>query len=112
MDADVPEVEEGSYTLTATPVGAESGFETTIQVVQNNPIFIETDKPIYKPGQTVHVRLLCLNNNLVPVVQNTTVEISDGKGVKVFKLCGGVDICRGNNARYTHIQVDIVLTSH
>lgn len=82
---DVPEVEEGSYTLTATPVGAESGFETTIQVVQNNPIFIETDKPIYKPGQTIHVRLLCLNNNLVPVVQNTTVEISDAKGVKVFK---------------------------
>ncbi|AKB86242.1 alpha-2-macroglobulin family protein [Methanococcoides methylutens] len=82
---DVPEVEEGSYTLTATPVGAESGFETTIQVVQNNPIFIETDKPIYKPGQTIHVRLLSLNNNLVPVVQNTTVEISDAKGVKVFK---------------------------
>ncbi|MGM0770495.1 MAG: MG2 domain-containing protein, partial [Halobacteriota archaeon] len=82
---DVPEVEEGSYTLTATPVGSESGFETTIQVVQNNPIFIETDKPIYKPGQTIHVRLLCLNNNMVPVVQNATVEISDAKGVKVFK---------------------------
>jgi CD109 antigen len=66
----VPDVEEGSYTLTATPIGAESGFKTTIQVVQNNPIFIETDKPIYKPGQTIHVRLLCLNNNLMPLAPN------------------------------------------
>lgn len=82
---DVPDIEEGSYTLTATPTGAESGFTTTIQVIQNNPIFIETDKPIYKPGQTIHVRLLCLNNNLVPVVQDTEVEISDAKGVKIFK---------------------------
>ncbi len=82
---DVPDIEEGSYTLTAMPVGAEAGFTTTIQVVQNNPIFIETDKPIYKPGQIIHVRLLCLNNNLVPLVQDTTVEISDAKGVKIFK---------------------------
>ncbi|MCD4820486.1 MAG: alpha-2-macroglobulin [Methanococcoides sp.] len=82
---EVPDVEEGSYTLTATPSGAESGFTTTVKVVQNNPIFIETDKPIYKPGQIIHVRLLSLNNNLVPVVQNTTVEIADAKGVKIFK---------------------------
>ena len=81
----VPDIEEGSYTLTATPEGADSSFTTTIQVVRNNPIFIETDKPIYKPGQTIHVRLLCLNNNLVPLVQDTTVEISDAKGVKIFK---------------------------
>ncbi|MEA1985714.1 MAG: alpha-2-macroglobulin family protein [Euryarchaeota archaeon] len=82
---DVPEVEEGSYTLTATPVGSDTAFTTTVQVVQNNPIFIETDKPIYKPGQTIHGRLLCLNNNLVPLVQETIVEITDAKGIKVFK---------------------------
>ncbi|ABE52600.1 alpha-2-macroglobulin family protein [Methanococcoides burtonii] len=82
---DVPDVEEGSYTLTATPSGAESGFTTTVKVMQNNPIFIETDKPIYKPGQIIHVRLLSLNNNLIPVVQNTTVEIADAKGVKIYK---------------------------
>jgi CD109 antigen len=82
---DVPDIEEGTYTLNATPSGAESGFSATVQVVSNNPIFIETDKPIYKPGQTIHVRLLCLNNNLLPLVQATEVEISDAKGVKVFK---------------------------
>ncbi|MCD4703804.1 MAG: alpha-2-macroglobulin, partial [Methanosarcinaceae archaeon] len=82
---DVPEVEEGSYTLTATPIGSDTAFTTTVQVVQNNPIFIETDKPIYKPGQTIHGRLLCLNNNLVPLVQDTVVEITDAKGIKVFK---------------------------
>nr|XP_015193036.1 PREDICTED: alpha-2-macroglobulin-like [Lepisosteus oculatus] len=30
-------------------------------------IFIQTDKPIYKPGQTVHFRIVSLNENFVPV---------------------------------------------
>ncbi len=82
---DVPEVEEGSYTLEAKPVGAGEAFSAPVQVVRNNPIFIETDKPIYKPGQTIHVRILCLNNELVPLVEESEVEIQDAKGIKVFK---------------------------
>ncbi len=82
---EVPEVEEGSYTLEAKPVGAGEPFTAAVQVVNNNPIFIETDKPIYKPGQTIHVRILCLNNELVPLVQESKVEIQDAKGIKVFK---------------------------
>ncbi|MDK2827028.1 MAG: antigen [Methanolobus sp.] len=56
-----------------------------MDVVKNNPLFIETDKPIYKPGQTIHGRVVSLNNNLVPVEQDVTVEITDSKGIKVFK---------------------------
>jgi len=82
---EVPDVEEGSYVLTAKPSGSDTEFKATVEVVRNNPLFIETDKPIYKPGQTIHGRILCLNNNLVPVQENITVEITDAKGIKVFK---------------------------
>lgn len=82
---EVPDVEEGTYTLTAKPAGYDTEFEATVEVVNNNPLFIETDKPIYRPGQTIHGRILSLNNNLVPVQENITVEITDAKGIKVFK---------------------------
>ncbi|MDW7731505.1 MAG: alpha-2-macroglobulin family protein [Methanolobus sp.] len=82
---EVPDVEEGRYVLTAKPAGYGRNFTSTVEVVKNNPLFIETDKPIYKPGQTIHGRILSLNNNLVPVEQDITVEITDAKGIKVFK---------------------------
>ncbi|ETA67826.1 large extracellular alpha-helical protein [Methanolobus tindarius DSM 2278] len=82
---EVPDVEEGTYTLTAKPTGYDTEFEATVTVVNNNPLFIETDKPIYKPGQTINGRIVSLNNNLVPVQEDITVEITDAKGIKVFK---------------------------
>nr|WP_321496751.1 alpha-2-macroglobulin family protein [uncultured Methanolobus sp.] len=82
---EVPDVEEGTYVLTAKPSGVETEFKATVDVVKNNPLFIETDKPIYKPGQTIHGRIVSLNNNLVPVQEDITVEIMDAKGIKVFK---------------------------
>src|SRR5665648_120509 len=81
----VPDVEEGRYVLKAEPVGSDTEFKTVVNVVKSNPIFIETDKPIYKPGQIIHGRILILNNNIVPVVQDVIIEISDAKGIKVFK---------------------------
>lgn len=82
---EVPDVKEGRYVLTARPAGYDRNFTATVEVVRNNPLFIETDKPIYKPGQTVHGRILSLNNNLVPVEEDIMVEITDAKGIKVFK---------------------------
>ncbi|WP_319508990.1 alpha-2-macroglobulin family protein [uncultured Methanolobus sp.] len=82
---EVPDVEEGTYLLTAKPSGFNTEFKATVEVVNNNPLFIETDKPIYKPGQTIHGRILSLNNNLIPVEEDITVEITDAKGIKVFK---------------------------
>ncbi|MCL7411264.1 MAG: MG2 domain-containing protein [Methanosarcinaceae archaeon] len=81
----VPDVEEGRYVLKAQPVGSDTEFKTVVDVVKGNPIFIETDKPIYKPGQIIHGRMLIVNNNLVPVEQDLTIEITDAKGIKVFK---------------------------
>ena len=45
----------------------------------------ETDKPIYKPGQDMHIRVLLLDVELKPVSGGITVEVQDAKGNKVFR---------------------------
>ena len=44
-----------------------------------------TDKPIYKPGQTVHIRVMTLDAGLKPWPSSATIEVQDAKGIKVFK---------------------------
>ncbi|KPP58620.1 hypothetical protein Z043_123539, partial [Scleropages formosus] len=40
--------------------------------------FIQTDKPVYKPGQTVHFRIVTLDTQFAPVIQlYSTVELRD-----------------------------------
>jgi CD109 antigen len=80
-----PPVEEGTYSLIAEPVGTDQEYIATVRISKSNPIFIETDKPIYKPGQTVHGRILLLNNNLKPIEDSVELEIADAKGIKVFR---------------------------
>ncbi len=82
---EVPELEEGTYSLIAQPVGADTEYTAAVRVSKSNPIFIETDKPIYKPGQTIHGRILLLNNNLKPLEDSVELEIADAKGIKVFR---------------------------
>ncbi|MBA1342515.1 MAG: hypothetical protein C5S52_02835 [ANME-2 cluster archaeon] len=82
---ETPQVEEGTYSLIAEPVGTDQEYIATVRISKSNPIFIETDKPIYKPGQTVHGRILLLNNNLKPVEDSVELEIADANGIKVFR---------------------------
>lgn len=81
----VPALKEGSYTLAARDTEAGETLEAQVQVIEGNALFLETDKPIYKPGQTVHGRVLVLNNGLKPLKQDVLVEITDAKGIKIFK---------------------------
>ena len=48
-------------------------------------MFLETDKPVYKPGQEVHIRVLRLDPELKPLPGEITVEIQDAKGNKVYR---------------------------
>ncbi len=48
-------------------------------------LFVEADKPIYKPGHTVHMRLMTLDALLKPWPSAATTEVQDAKGIKVFK---------------------------
>jgi len=82
---ETPQVEEGTYSLIAEPVGTGEEYTATVRISKSNPIFIETDKPIYKPGQTVHGRILLLSNNLKPTKDFVKLEIADANGIKVFR---------------------------
>jgi CD109 antigen len=79
----IPDISEGDYTIHISG----SGFEDSAQVsIQNNfLVFLETDKPIYKPGQTLHIRTLTLDAGLRPLSQAVALEVLDAKGIKVFR---------------------------
>ncbi|HIN86076.1 MAG TPA: hypothetical protein EYN06_06310, partial [Myxococcales bacterium] len=50
-------------------------------------LFVSTDKPLYRPGQTMHIRALALSQKDLTPIQSTPVilEVLDGKGNKIFK---------------------------
>ncbi len=89
IELELPEMAEGAYVLNVKGQGANGGgFAETADVqVQAEPVvlFLETDKPIYKPGQQVHMRALRLDRDLRPLPGPVTVEIQDAKGIKVYK---------------------------
>ena len=80
---ELPAVAPGEYEVRV----AGNGFSktTAVQIQAGTLLFLETDKPIYKPGQTIQVRLVALDSELKPVQTEATVEIQDAKGIKIFK---------------------------
>ena len=50
-------------------------------------ILLTTEKPIYQPGQTIHVRALALDraNHEATASRKLTFEVEDSRGNKVFK---------------------------
>jgi uncharacterized protein YfaS (alpha-2-macroglobulin family) len=64
-----------------------------IQVERRNKILLTTDKPLYQPGQTIHLRALALDGptRAAAADQPITIEVEDAKGNKVFKRQGRTD---------------------
>ena len=81
----VPNLPSGEYTVRATVQGVERPLQAKLNVREGAVIFVETDKPIYKPGQTIHGRLVSLNNELKPQPQAVEVTVTDGKGIRIFR---------------------------
>jgi len=56
-------------------------------VAPGNKVLLTTDKPIYQPGQVIHLRALALDRaTQAPVAAQPAVfEIQDGKGNKIYK---------------------------
>ena len=79
----VPEVPEGGYRLIIESGPDHLTGDVSIKV--GRLLFIETDKPIYKPGQTIHGRVLVLDAELRPVSAPLEVSVQDAKGIKVYK---------------------------
>lgn len=73
----VPETAEGAAQLiveTRTPAG-ESRIERPITIARSYRLFLTTDKPIYRPGQTLHMRALALDGATLHAVDDGEVEI-------------------------------------
>ena len=83
IDLPVPAVPKGNYQFRLKGPGFQE--QTTLKVEPGAILFLETDKPIYKPGQTVMIRALSLSPELKPLPGEVLVEIQDAKGSKVFK---------------------------
>lgn len=83
IQLNVPDVAEGSFTLRVT--GDNFQDEAEVKVENNFLIFMETDKPIYKPGQTINMRVMTLDPDLKPTGENVTVNVLDAKGIKIFR---------------------------
>jgi uncharacterized protein YfaS (alpha-2-macroglobulin family) len=56
-------------------------------------IRLTTEKPIYQPGQTIHVRAIALDrsNHEAAANRKMTFEVEDSRGNKVFKKATATD---------------------
>ncbi|MCX5644099.1 MAG: MG2 domain-containing protein [Phycisphaerae bacterium] len=85
----VPSLAPGKYELTVESVSAV-GKDRIVQplwIERTSRVYVTTDKPVYQPGQTIHMRALALDRvSLKPVAaQPILFEVTDAQGNKVFK---------------------------
>lgn len=85
----LPKLPTGDYKLivaTRSNLGEEK-VERDVKVKGEPKVLLVTDKPLYQPGQLMHIRALCLRPfDLTPVSGSSlTFEVEDPKGNKVFK---------------------------
>jgi hypothetical protein len=85
----IPPVPCGKYKLivnSQSKIGKDR-IEQSIEIKRAYAMFLSTDKPVYQPGQTIHIRALVLNRFSLKPNANQPIlfEIVDSKGNKVFK---------------------------
>ncbi|PIE19245.1 MAG: hypothetical protein CSA66_02640 [Proteobacteria bacterium] len=81
--------EDGSYWFAAHAGGsfAMALTEGDVDVERAHRVLVTTDKPIYHPGQTMHIRALALRRPTLTAegARPLTFEVYDGKGNMVFR---------------------------
>ena len=85
----VPDLPKGNYRLRVQGPGFQD--TTSLRVESGSSLFLETDKPIYKPGQKVMMRVLIVDPELRPLTGEVVLEVQDAKGSKVFKKTAVTD---------------------
>ena len=85
----------GAFTLhyvVDTPIGSTE-FNQPVRLEDKVSILLTTEKPLYQPGQTIHVRALALDRSDHKAAANRrlTFEVEDSKGNKVFKKATQTD---------------------
>jgi hypothetical protein len=79
----------GNYRLrysVDTEIGS-TDFTQSVRLEDKASILLTTEKPIYQPGQTIHVRALALDraNHQAVAEKRLVFEVEDSRGNKVFK---------------------------
>ncbi|HUT73680.1 MAG TPA: alpha-2-macroglobulin family protein [Armatimonadota bacterium] len=93
----VPAFEPGQYELVVEVGAGTAGTDLVkqpLRITKRAEVLLTTDKPIYQPGQVIHLRALALMKpQRLPVAGEKVIfEIEDAKGNKVFKQ--GVELSR------------------
>ncbi|MGO9937874.1 MAG: MG2 domain-containing protein [Terracidiphilus sp.] len=94
-DFRVPQGLAGKYVLNFlvdTPVGTAEEKEP-VEIKDKASILLTTEKPVYQPGQTIHVRALALEqaNHRADAARKLTFEVEDSRGNKVFRKATETD---------------------
>ena len=78
---------EQEFVVTVEIDGAKDVIRQPVQIKDVYKILLTTDKPLYQPGQMIHIRSLALKKpDLLPAGdEEMTLEVEDSKGNKVFK---------------------------
>lgn len=84
-----PTVAPGAYQLVVqvdSPLGKDR-IEQNIQLEESVQLMLTADKPLYQPGQTIHLRALALDRATRATLAEQPIifEIEDAKGNKVYK---------------------------
>ena len=90
-----PSTLAGSFQLryvVDTSIGSTE-FTQEVKLEEKVSILLTTEKPIYQPGQTIHVRALALDraNHEAAANHKFTFEAEDSRGNKVFKKATQTD---------------------
>jgi hypothetical protein len=85
----------GSFSLryvVDTPIGVAE-LTQQVRLEDKAAILLTTEKPIYQPGQTIHVRALALEraDHAASANRKLTFEVEDSRGNKVFKSATTTD---------------------
>lgn len=82
-----PEVNEADLRFEIASAIGKDQYDVSIRVLSGNMTYLVTDKPVYQPGQTIHIRSLSLRRpDLNPVTRAALLfEVEDSKGNKVYK---------------------------
>jgi A-macroglobulin TED domain/Alpha-2-macroglobulin family/MG2 domain/Carboxypeptidase regulatory-like domain/A-macroglobulin receptor binding domain/Alpha-2-macroglobulin bait region domain len=86
---------EGKYDIrfiADTPIGSAE-YTQPIELKDPASIMLTTEKPVYQPGQTIHMRALALDraSHRADADRNLTFEVEDSRGNKVFKKSTATD---------------------
>jgi len=84
-----PDLVEGGYSLkvNSTSEYGKSELITKVTIKRSFRVYVTTDKPLYQPGQTIHIRTISMGvaDSKPASGQKMTIEVNDPKGNKVFK---------------------------